>query len=809
MKVSYNWLKNYLAINESPEILSTILTDIGLEVEGIEKIEAIQGGLSGVVIGEVLTCEKHPDADKLKVTTVNLGEEIAQIVCGAPNVAAGQKVVVATVGCTLYPQPNEPFKIKAAKIRGVESFGMLCAEDELGLGKSHDGIMVLPSDTIVGTPAASYFQLEDDAVFEIGLTPNRADAMGIIGVAREVKAYLNFHNNLNLTLNWPETKKLEGPKSEISIEIKAPEACTAYAGIRIDNVTISPSPEWLQNRLRSVGLTPINNVVDVTNFVMRELGTPLHAFDGEVIGNKVVVQLAEKDSLFTSLDGVERKLLGTELMITDGKNNLCIAGVFGGLNSGVSNGTKSVFLESARFDAVAVRKAAKAHGLHTDASFRFERGVDPELTLFALRRAAQLILEIAGGNLASSEIYNEIQAPEKRTVIIRPEKIRRLNGIQISDEALEKILIELDFEINQKTNNSWEITSPNYRVDVTREVDVAEEILRIYGFNKVPIPAKWNINVSIEKGVDENALRRELAAFLVGKGANEVMNNSLTKVSYAEKFGGESIKAENAVQLLNPLSQDLSVMRQSLLFGLLENAQYNRNRQRQDLNFFEFGKVYNNFRGEYVETEQIGILLTGALAQENWSNTKDLSNFFDLKGLMISILNRFGIKDQMFETASDFSFFNTGVELTFQKIKLGYFGLISKDLAAHFDLKNDVLFGVIDWKNLVEAIKRVKIKYAELPKTFVNRRDFSLLVDKNISYADLEKVAKNVGKKMLVNVGLFDVYEGKNLEANKKSYALSFYLQNEERTLTESEIDDMMLKIRTALEKECNAQLRG
>jgi phenylalanyl-tRNA synthetase beta chain len=810
MKISYNWLKIYISTDISAEEAGKILTDTGLELEGIEKIEAVRGGLDGVLIGKVLTCEKHPDADKLKVTTVDLGTEIVQIVCGAPNVAEGQTVVVATVGCTLYPKPDEPFKIKAAKIRGVESFGMLCAEDELGLGESHAGIMVLPDNLVVGSKAASYFDLEDDYQLEIGLTPNRADAMGHIGVARDLMAHLNFHKNAELKIKWPKISELKASSNlPVSITIEDNENCKRYCGVTITNVKVAPSPEWLQKRLRAVGLTPINNVVDVTNFVMRELGTPLHAFDADLLNGKIVVKKASKDSKFTTLDGVERTLSGEELMITNGNDDLCIAGVFGGLTTGIKNETTNVFLESALFNSVSVRKTARYHGLNTDASFRFERGVDPNLTRYALERAANLILEIAGGNIGMQtiDLKNE-EIEDKINLSINLNKINQLIGYQIDKKSHLSILSNLDFKVLSENGNELKLEIPAYRIDVTRESDVAEEILRIYGFNNIPLPDKWHMAINSNKLVDREKLQDKISELLVSNGFYEVLNNSLSKSSYTSSFESETLKSERNVKILNPLSQDLEVMRQSLIFGLLENIERNQNRQNPNLKLFEFGKSYHLYPSGYEETTVLAIAITGNKFIELWNSNKDQVSYYTLKGIVKAIFDCLGLSDYLQENDLTNALFSDGEKGSILKKDLLEMGLVSNELLDHFDLKNPVYCAFINWDRLIESLKMVKINFKELPKTFAVRRDFSLLLNKETKYKELKETAVQVDKKLLREVNLFDVYEGKNLESGKKSYALSFTFQDQERTMTDSEIDAIMNKIKTSFEEKFGAVLR-
>lgn len=809
MKVSYNWLKQYTDITATPEELDKILTDTGLEVEGVEKVEAIKGGLAGVVVGEVVECEKHPDADKLKVTKVDVGtDELLQIVCGAPNVAVGQKVVVATVGTTLYPTPEETFKIKLSKIRGVESHGMLCAEDELGLGKGHDGILVLDSSLKTGALAAAVFELEDDYTIEIGLTPNRADAMGHIGVVRDYIAYANVHNQTNLKLNLPELKSLAtaNQSAVVSISVENPELCPKYAGLTISGIEVKPSPSWLQKRLRAVGLSPINNVVDVTNFVMRELGTPLHAFDCNELNGKIVVRTAKQGEKFVTLDGVERTLSEQNLMITNGDQNLCIAGVYGGLGSGVKDTTKAVFIESAYFSPVSVRKTAKEHGLNTDASFRFERGVDPALTEYALRRCASLILEVAGGEVSMAEtIVGTIET--EREVEFNYTHCNQLIGFEIPKDKIDLILKNLDIRIKASTGNDAVLVVPAYRVDVTREADVIEEVLRIYGFNNIPLPEKMNMSVGVFPKPDIEKIQSTISEFLVGKGFHETMSNSLTRSAYVEKFGSSVLKPENNVPILNPLSQDLDVMRQSLVFNALETIEHNQNRQNSDLRLFEFGKVYHKYT-QYSENKRLLIAVTGKKYAENWNDSSDTHSFYSLKGIVLSVFKRMGLDKFLKEKVVENSVLPEGVQLYILKTKVGETGLVSDKLKKHFGIKNDVFIADLDWDAILASLKMNKIIYKELPKTFAVRRDFSLLLDKSVTYASIEEIARSADKNLLKEVALFDVYEGKNLPEGKKSYAVSFTFQDAEKTLQDTQIDGIMNKIRKGLEEQLGAELR-
>ncbi len=814
MKVSYNWLKKYIQTDLSPEELGKVLTDTGLEVESIEKIEAIQGGLQGVVVGHVLACEKHPDADKLNVTTVSIGTEELQIVCGAPNVAAGQKVVVATVGTTLYPKPDEAFQIKKAKIRGIESFGMLCAEDELGIGHSHAGIIVLPEETPVGLAASSYFDLSDDYQIEIGLTPNRADAMGHIGVARDIKAALNYHQKAGLTLTLP-TVQMPAVTGNlpISVEIDNQTDCLRYCGVSMTDVNVAPSPEWLQKALRSVGLNPINNLVDISNFVMRELGTPLHIFDAKSVNGKVVVRTAKAGEELETLDNVQRKLQGSELLIANATEAMCIAGVFGGAHSGVNEQTTSIFIESALFDAVSVRKTARIHGLNTDASFRFERGVDPTLTMYALERCVQLIQEVAGGQVAMPTFDWKGAIPQEKTISISLNRVNQLIGCQIDKSDVISILKDLDIHVTNDNGDTLDIQIPAYRVDVTREADVIEEVLRIFGFNLVPIPEKWNLSLPIAPKINKDHWQRTMSESLVGKGYSEVMNNSLTKSAYVANLGMNQLKEEHQVRMLNPLSQDLDVMRQSLLYGLLENIAHNQNRQSPNLRLFEFGKTYAKYTSGYVETQQLIICTTGQLHSDNWLSPekgKDtLTSYFDLKGVLVGILERLGFSSSLQEKALSNQLFEDGQAFEVHKKTMAEIGWAPAELLNAFGIKNPVYYAVLNWDLVMDLLTRVKIEYSELPKAFATRRDFSLLIDQQVSFASLRSVALQADRKILKSVGLFDVYEGKNLDKGKKSYALSFILQDGDRTLTDQEIEACMTKIQANLEKECGAILRN
>lgn len=808
MKVAYNWLKSYLDFPYSPEELSAILTQTGLEVEGLETFEEIQGGLKGVLIGEVLTCQQHPDADKLKVTTVSIGkEEPLQIVCGAPNVAAGQKVVVATVGCTLYPKPEEAFEIKKAKIRGVVSEGMLCAEDELGLGQSHDGILVLPNDTPVGLEAAAYFQLEKDIQLEIGLTPNRADAMGHVGVARDIKAYHNLHEASKIDLRLPEIATLaQDNLSPLTIQIKDLDGCKRYLGLRLENVQVGPSPKWLQNKLKAVGLKPINNIVDISNYVQRELGTPLHIFDAEKVGAALEVRCANQNETFTGLDNVTYKLAGHELVIANEHNVLCLAGVLGGADSGVSNQTKTILIESALFDAVRIRKAARQHGLNTDASFRFERGVDPALTEFALLRCVHILQELTGASVNSSAFHYEGELAAAIELDLGKKEITQLIGNEIPNEQIAQILKDLDFEIRAFENETWKLVVPAYRIDVTRPIDVIEEILRIYGLNNVSLPEKWNFSLSPQIADSTDFEKENCASFLVGRSYIEVMNNSLSKKQYSELLD-EAFGAP--VCILNPLSQDLANMRQSLVFGLLENIVYNQNRQQSDLRLFEFGQDYQIHDTQRRETNRLALALTGKTSPEFWQQTQvAMFDFFRLKKEVNAVLERFGIHNKIEEEPTKNIIFEEGLTYTINNDILVEFGLIKNHIQQAFGIKQEVYYAQFDWAALVTAAQKQQIRFQEVPKSFAVRRDLSLLIESATTYDSLAKCALRAETKLLNAVELFDVYEGKNLPAGKKSYALAFYLQDSQQTLDEAQIEKAMRRILTTLEKECGAELR-
>ncbi len=807
MKISLNWLQQYIKLDLEVNQISEFLTDTGLEVEGIEEIESIKGGLKGIVIGEVLTCQQHPNADRLKVTTVNIGESVLDIVCGAPNVATGQKVLVATIGTVLY-DGEESFKIKKGKIRGEVSMGMICAEDELGLGSSHDGIMVLPNELEVGTLASDYFKIENDTVFEIGLTPNRSDAMGHFGVARDLKTVLN-HNGSELEMCLPNLKqfKTDNNNLSISVEVENSELCPRYSAVSISGIKIEPSPEWLKNRLKSIGIESKNNIVDVTNFVLHETGQPLHAFDAKKItGNKIVVKTLSEKTKFITLDEVERDLSAEDLMICNEKEGMCLAGVFGGLDSGVSHSTTSIFLESAYFNPVSVRKTAKRHHLSTDSSFRFERGCDPNMTLYALKRAALLIQEIAGGEISSEivDIYpNEIKHFELELTY---KKLDSLIGEKIEREAVKSILTDLEIEVVSETQTGLSLKVPPFRADVQREVDVIEEVLRIYGFNTVKIPSKLNTSISHSDEVNPEQIRNITSDLLSSNGFSEIMNNSLTKESYIHLIS--ELNEQENVKILNPLSQDLNVMRQSLLFSGLENISYNINRKNQDLKLYEFGKTYHKVEGENQEKEHLMLLLTGKVNSENWNTTKDKTDFFVMKEKVEHILFRLGITKIKSEEISTYGF-SEGLMYKHKKNRLVCFGKVDKKIIKSFGIKQELYYADFNWDLILNLVLNTKIKYLEVSKFPSVKRDLSLLIDKEVTFKELNTIAKQTETKILKSVNLFDVYVGDKLPEGKKSYALSFILEDNTKTLTDKYIDKVMNKLISSYETKVGAEVRS
>lgn len=819
MKISYNWLKQYVNLDIDSETLSTVLTDIGLEVEGLEKYQSVQGGLEGIVIGEVITCEQHSNADKLSVTTVNVGgENLLPIVCGAPNVAAGQKVVVAIVGTTLY-DGDDSFKIKKAKIRGEISEGMICAEDELGLGVSHEGIMVLPDNVEIGSKASDYFNVEEDYIFEIGLTPNRSDATSHIGSARDLVAGLNqLYDTRKYSLSLPSVDdfKVDNTNLDIDVIVEDTEACPRYSGVSISGIVVGESPDWLKIKLNAIGVRPINNIVDITNYVLHETGQPLHAFDADkIIGNKVVVRKTPQDTPFVTLDDVERKLNANDLMICHVEGGMCIAGVFGGAGSGVTTGTTKIFLESAYFDSVHIRKTSKRHGLQTDASFRFERGTDPNITIYALKRTAMLIKEIAGGVISSEikDVYPNAINPW--FVDVDLVSVNRLIGKSIDIGVIKKILSDLEIEVKEESGDKLKLLIPTYKVDVTREVDVVEEILRIYGYNNIEISGKINSSISSRPVPDLEKIQNTIAEYLVGQGVTEIMNNSLTKAEYID-YNNDFSSDEN-VNLLNPLSKDLNVLRQTLLFGGLETVSYNLNRKLPNLKLFEFGKIYNlNNRFEqtdgikkYSEETHLMIFATGKLSGNLW-NSSDLNvDFYFTSGLVKSIFTKLGLDNDRFSLVeSESGSYTYSLQYMLNDELLAEVSLVSSKLLKKFDINQDVFCADVNWTKVIKYSKFKDIVYKQVPKFPSVKRDLSLVLDSSIKFNDLKEATMKAERKLLKYVDLFDIYEGSNITEGKKSYALSFILQDESKTLTDKVIDKSMKRILMTLEQQFNAQLR-
>ena len=849
MKISYNWLKEYISsdlntsIDLSAEDAGKLLTDCGLEVESIENFESIKGGLEGLVVGKVITKEKHPDADRLSVTTVDVGTgTLLNIVCGASNVAAGQTVIVATIGATMYPTVGEPFEIKKSKIRGQLSEGMICAEDEIGLGTSHEGIMVLEDNVKIGTPAKEYFKIENDEVFEIGLTPNRADAASHVGVARDLVAVYNCSTdlkgntdfksvqksntdlqsvnkvnssdkkNIKKTLILPSIDKFAVDSDNLKIEVVIEDtvACPRYSGLTISNITVAESPEWLKNRLKAIGVRSINNVVDITNYVLHELGQPMHAFDADKIkGNTVVVKKLADKTKFKTLDGVERDLSSEDLMICDAEGGMCIAGVFGGIDSGVTVLTKNIFLESAYFNSTSVRKTSKRHSLKTDATFRFERGTDPNITVYALKRAAVLIKEIAGGEISSEIVDVYPKKIENFKVPFSFAKCDRLIGKEIEQDIIKNILKSLNIEIEHEGHDALLLSVPPFKVDVQREQDVIEEVLRIYGYNNVEIPETLNSSIQYAEKPDKEKVQNVISALLSNNGFSEMMCLSLTKGEYATKL--KSLSADRSVTMMNPLSSDLNVLRQTLLFSGLETIAYNQNRKNADLKLYEFGKTYIAINAgdtnKYIETKHLSVFLTGSKQDENWSSKKETVNFYTLKGFVNAVLERLGIKNiKLTEVDSDI--FSSGLSFTWNKKALVEFGAVSKSILKLMDIKQEVFYADFNWDLIIEAVKQTTVTYTEVPKFPEVKRDLALLIDKAIQFEQLEQLAYQSEKNMLKNVNLFDVYEGDKLPAGKKSYALSFILQDDTATLTDKQIEKIMEKLIKTYQEKAGAEIR-
>ena len=814
MKISYNWLKDYLECDLTPEAVAEALTSIGLEVDSLEQIEEIPGGLAGVIVAEVVECVEHPDSDHLHVTKLNTGEaELLQVVCGAPNVAAGQKVLLATVGTVL----GEDFKIKKSKIRGVESYGMICAEDELGIGESHDGIMVLEPEAVVGTPAKDYLGLATDALIEIGLTANRVDAASHIGVARDLYAYLK-HNGVSCSLNIPDVSAwADGGEGEaVPVEVTAADGAPKYTGTTIKGVKVAPSPEWLQKKLLAIGLRPINNIVDITNFVLHEIGQPLHAFDlAKIDGGKVVVRRAEEGEKFVTLDGVERTLSAADLMIANAQKPMCLAGVFGGEESGVTEATTDIFLESAYFNPVSIRKTSKRHGLKTDASFRYERGADPLAVEYAAKRAALLIQELAGGRIVGNIQEFCPEKIEKKVVELDYNRIESFVGKKIGHDVIENILEALAYEFVEKTEFGAKVAVPSYMVDVYRECDIVEEILRIYGYNNIELPQAMRMSVNPPQKPEPELVRTAVSNFLAANGFVETMNNSLTKSEYYSKL--KTFPEEKCVRIMNPLSSDLNVMRQTLLLNGLEVIAYNINRQITNVKTFEYGSVYSfnpdsdgKTLDSYEEHTCYALFMSGQ-PEKSWRTDPGKGSYFQLKGYLELLLKRFGCDIYSLETeAAPADLFSEGLayNLPGSHQPLAVMGTISPARLKQFGIKQPVFAAEISWPALFELVKRNKIKYKELPKFPEVRRDLALLLDESVTYADLRRSALRVGKKLLKQVGLFDVYRGDKIAEGKKQYALSFVLQDLDKTLTDNDVERVMSKLLSTFQNEFGATLR-
>ncbi len=821
MNISYNWLKDYLDFDLQPDEVAAALTSIGLETGGVEEVQTIKGGLEGLVIGEVLTCEEHPNSDHLHITTVNVGgAEPLQIVCGAPNVAAGQKVVVAVNGTKLY-DGDECFTIKRSKIRGVESNGMICAEDEIGIGTDHAGIIVLPADAVVGTPAKEYYNVKSDYVLEVDITPNRVDATSHFGVARDLAAYLKQNGKpANLKRPSVDAFKIDDEVPAIEVVVENKEACLRYSGITIKNVTVKESPEWLQNRLKVIGLRPINNVVDITNYILHGVGQPLHSFDADKIkGNKVVVRSATEGAKFVTLDGVERTLTDRDLMICNVEEPMCIAGVFGGLDSGVTEQIKNVFLESATFHPTWIRKTARRFGLNTDASFRYERGLDPNQTVEVMKRAALLIQEVAGGTItgAIQDIYPVPVAPYR--VELTYDKVNTLIGKVIPVETVKSILESLEMKIVSETAEGLVIDVPVYRIDVQRDVDVIEDILRIYGYNNVEFSDNVKSNLSYQTPTDRSyKLQNLISEQLCGCGFNEILNNSLTRSAYYDNLS--TYPVSHCVMLMNPLSADLNCMRQTLLFGGLESVEHNAKRKNGNIRFFEFGNCYDynidhkkegETLAEFSEDYRLGLWVSGSRVDNNWAHPNEKSSVYELKAYVENILVRLGVNLQKVifgNLANDI--YSAGLSITTSSGRqLGTMGIVSPKICKELDIETDVYYAELSWTLLMKEIKKSKVTFSEISKFPAVKRDLALLLEKNVQFAEIEKIATESERKLLKDVALFDVYEGKNQPAGKKSYAVSFYLQDEGKTLNDKQIDAIMKKIQTNLEQKLGAQLRG
>lgn len=802
MKISINRLKDYIAFDHTAEEIAALLTASGLEVEGIDTYESIPGSLEGVVIGEVLTCMAHPNADKLRVTTVDIGSGVVPIVCGAPNVAAGQKVAVATVNTTLYTSSGESFQIKKAKIRGEVSEGMICAEDELGLGEGHDGIMVLDTDLPNGTPANAFFNVVRAEVLEIGLTPNRADAASHLGVVRDLKALLKRPFDLPSV----DSFQVDNEQLPIAVEVADPSECPRYAGLTISGLKVGPSPAWLQNYLKAIGLEPINNVVDATNFILHDLGQPLHAFDASKIkGGKIIVKRLPEGTSFTTLDEKERKLNGSELMICDSEEGLCIAGIFGGLGSGISDQTEDIFLESACFSPDIIRRGSQHHGLKTDASFRFERGTDPNMPVYALKRAAMLIKELAGGEISSQVVDVYPNPVPDHLVPVKYRHITRLIGKEIPKAEIHDILRWLEIEVTQETEEGFAAVVKPYRVDVTREADIIEEILRIYGFDAIPLTEAYHSDfLANHPSKDGNKLQYRMTEILSARGFHEIITNSLTKAAYAEK--APHLEADGSVVILNKLSEDLGVLRQTLLYTGLEVLVHNINRRQKDLKCFEFGTVYRKEGDGYRENKNLSIFLTGNQTAESWLAPAVPVQFSQLYAVVEAVLQKLNVGEPSVEMVDEGAY-EYGLKLMVGKKTIGTLGLLSASITRQAEVKQDVYFAELNWSALLKLSEGIK-KFQEISKFPEVRRDLSLVIDQGVSFASLKSLAEKAGGPLLKRIGVFDVYTGDKIEASKKAYALSFFLQDNEKTLTDKVIDKTMGRLMQVFEKEAGAYIR-
>ena len=807
MTISYNWLSEYLPESIAPEKLSKILTSIGLEVESMEKYEAIKGGLQGLIIGEVLACSKHPDADKLSITKVNIGQADAlQIVCGAPNVAIGQKVIVATIGSTIYPSIGEPLTMKKAKIRGVESHGMICAEDEIGLGTSHQGILVLPADSVIGTAAFDYFTPYQDYIFEIGLTPNRMDAMSHLGVAKDVCAYLTLHNKRNTSVRLPfkNNFKADNTVAKIEVTIEDNEGCKRYAGISLQNVTITESPTWLQDKLKSIGLRPINNIVDITNYILHETGQPLHAFDADKIeGNKIIIKNLPAASSFITLDDKERKLLATDVMICDATNALSIAGVYGGVHSGVSATTKNIFLESAWFNPISIRKTSLGHGLRTDAATRFEKGVDISNTVEVLKRAALLIKEIAGGQIAS-DIIDVYPMPKQKTeVAIKFHYLKKLSGKNYHSDAVKNILSALGFDILKEGMDDIRVAVPFSKPDITLPADIVEEIMRIDGLDNIDIPAMITIAPSPETNNTATAYKEKTIGYLTGLGFNEIFTNSITNAAYYSQA-----ELQQTVKMMNSLSADLNVMRLSMLQTGLESVAYNLNRKNNDLQFFEFGKTYSkNGIGKYQEQQNLSLFITGKKVQDGWSTKAQKVDIYYAKGVAEKISAICGMQQINIELAT-VDTLTESLQLLVKQQVIATIGKVADATLQQFDIKQPIFFINFNWDKIMELANKVKLEFVEISKFPAVQRDIAIVVDKSLTFEAIEKATKGANIKKMTSLNLFDIFESEKLGAGKKSMAINFTFLDTEKTLTDKEIDAMMAKITAAYQKELNAEVR-